>query len=571
MLQRRIRQLLLAWVVIFVVVMAWYLLGQLSRVDATAICPATPLSFTLTSSPPAQYGNQTRCFTISVPASNQEFTVTLYPLDNGGQYDFYISAGDQTMLYDKYNLRPVNASTRSNSFKIISRQNRYTIAIVPVGATNATSQYNLSAYDTSPVAQDDTCTGDQCLGTIPGGGSLGASESIESTFVASCAGKTLIIRAFWSGRKNVELALYGPNGSLVARQTLGTPVAQYEWKSAVRYRIRAQDLQAGARWWAVVNNTSGEDMSYPEITVPDDDPSCPIPTATPTRPPNTPTPISTPTPIPASSPTPASAQRGRVADGPLNVRSGPGSNYARVGSLPTGTEVQIVGISADGAWYQIDGGNWVAAAYVVLIDSTPQQTSYISFQQGRLPTSAYNGASDVTLEQQEPTYNYSNVAECYVDGDNPPHSTLDRVLLLKWDVSTLPPGSTVKSAWLTLNVTNETAHTYYAYGMSRSWREEQATWQQAENGLRWNQDGAAGNGDRSTTIIGAIGPAQSGVQYLVFNANGVALLQGWIDGTIANNGMSIVNSSATDGIDFTCSEADTTSLRPALTIEYIGR
>lgn len=56
--------------------------------------------------------------------------------------------------------------------------------------------------------------------------------------------------------------------------------------------------------------------------------------------------------------------RARVTSGPLNVRTGPGTGYRIVGSLGTGTTVNVYGTS--GSWYKILYGGyyrWIAGGY----------------------------------------------------------------------------------------------------------------------------------------------------------------------------------------------------------------
>lgn len=54
----------------------------------------------------------------------------------------------------------------------------------------------------------------------------------------------------------------------------------------------------------------------------------------------------------------------------VNIRAGPGTEYAVVGTLNQGSSAEIVGVSADGLWWAIlydgtqNGRGWVAAAYV---------------------------------------------------------------------------------------------------------------------------------------------------------------------------------------------------------------
>ena len=62
-------------------------------------------------------------------------------------------------------------------------------------------------------------------------------------------------------------------------------------------------------------------------------------------------------------------QNALVLSGPLNVRSGPGTSYTRVGSLKVGTTVTVIGKS--GQWYQIKYANltgYVHSDYVTLME-----------------------------------------------------------------------------------------------------------------------------------------------------------------------------------------------------------
>jgi len=110
------------------------------------------------------------------------------------------------------------------------------------------------------------------------------------------------------------------------------------------------------------------------------------PTNTPVPPPPTPTytrVLATPDTATPESPAPAGTPAGEVpptsapaAGGPsvtmnenLNVRSGPGTNYDRVGSLAAGATVDIIGRNTDSSWWQIpyagapDSKGWISAGY----------------------------------------------------------------------------------------------------------------------------------------------------------------------------------------------------------------
>lgn len=102
----------------------------------------------------------------------------------------------------------------------------------------------------------------------------------------------------------------------------------------------------------------------------------PLPTDTPTPEPPTPTPVPTDTPTAVPTPTPEpptptpEAKPVAVVTGSaaVNVRSGPGTAYPLVGSVPRGTELEIVARNRAGDWWQVCCVNgqtvWIVARLV---------------------------------------------------------------------------------------------------------------------------------------------------------------------------------------------------------------
>lgn len=80
----------------------------------------------------------------------------------------------------------------------------------------------------------------------------------------------------------------------------------------------------------------------------------PAPTATPEPPPPT---LSAPTALPPATSAP-------VANDVANLRDGPGTDYAIAGSAAPGEALAVVGQTADGTWFQLSSGLWIAAALV---------------------------------------------------------------------------------------------------------------------------------------------------------------------------------------------------------------
>jgi hypothetical protein len=95
-----------------------------------------------------------------------------------------------------------------------------------------------------------------------------------------------------------------------------------------------------------------------------------LPTATPI--PATPTPEATATPAATDTPTEAPVPRFTTSR-TANVRSGPGVNYARIGSLGAGEAGVITGKNPAGNWYQFDyagRSGWISADLVTLSGDT---------------------------------------------------------------------------------------------------------------------------------------------------------------------------------------------------------
>lgn len=77
--------------------------------------------------------------------------------------------------------------------------------------------------------------------------------------------------------------------------------------------------------------------------------------------------------IPAAQGTKASQPRGLITTSVLNVRSGAGTTYDKVGTLRAGTVVDIIADVGNG-WYQIDSG-YISADYVTLVGADYESSS----------------------------------------------------------------------------------------------------------------------------------------------------------------------------------------------------
>jgi glucose/arabinose dehydrogenase/PKD repeat protein len=174
-------------------------------------------------------------------------------------------------------------------------------------------------------------------------------------------------------------------------------------------------------------------------------------------------------------------------------------------------------------------------------------------------------SADTIILENTPTTNYGATTPVGADGDEPTGSGRDKSSLLKWSVSTIPAGSKISSASVTLNVTNSSTQTYQAFGLKQPWAESAATWALYAAGQPWQIAGANGSLDRDAQAAGTIRPSTTGKQTFTLSP---ALVQSWLDNPQGNNGIIITNTSNTDGFDFSSRESTTSSLRPQLDVTY---
>lgn len=181
-----------------------------------------------------------------------------------------------------------------------------------------------------------------------------------------------------------------------------------------------------------------------------------------------------------------------------------------------------------------------------------------SFQNG----SDYSGAQDTRLRASYPTTNYGGTSTLRVDGWQ------DDAALLKWDLSSIPAGSTIQSVSLTLNVSDPTRSTYEIYQLKRDWSETTSTWRQAASGVNWQTAGAKGTLDRGSTVLGTVTASSVGPATIKLNSAGLAVVQSWINNPSSNYGFVIQDYSATDGLSFSSSNHSNPAVRPTLTVSY---
>ncbi len=190
------------------------------------------------------------------------------------------------------------------------------------------------------------------------------------------------------------------------------------------------------------------------------------------------------------------------------------------------------------------------------------------FQNGLAPDGSYTGTSDTYISQNAPASNFGGNVDLQADGDDPSSTGNDLATLIRWDLSAIPAEATVQSASITVSVINPSGEQYQFYQLLRAWDEAQANWNQAANGNNWESPGATGGSDRGSSLLTSVSAPATGVYALSLNAEGIAAIQRWVDGSSPNNGIVLVNSATTDGVDLDSSEAVSTIGRPKLSVTY---
>lgn len=193
----------------------------------------------------------------------------------------------------------------------------------------------------------------------------------------------------------------------------------------------------------------------------------------------------------------------------------------------------------------------------------------VSFQRGVSPSSTYAGVSDTWLQENQPSTNAGADLLLRMDRDAPAGSGQSVNTLLRFDLSSIPPGATVRSVKLTVHVTNRTsAEGYFLYTAGRDWSEAQATWARATSATPWSAPGARGAADRGTSVLGTLIPAVTGAHTLTLGAAGIAAVQAWVNNPASNRGFVLDADTNMDGLELASSEATTPAQRPQLTVTY---
>jgi hypothetical protein len=164
-----------------------------------------------------------------------------------------------------------------------------------------------------------------------------------------------------------------------------------------------------------------------------------------------------------------------------------------------------------------------------------------------------------------------NILALRANGD-PPHESVCSALI-RFDLSPIPRGSKIVEAKLTVKGVwrSNYARLYAnAFDLRQRWREDQATWFDARNGVPWDQPGAEGPGDRpaipwDTSYMGS-DPAQPNQGW--YDIYLTPIVQKWVDHPETNFGVMLRPFANKVEYWLASSEYANANYRPKLEIRY---
>jgi len=167
-----------------------------------------------------------------------------------------------------------------------------------------------------------------------------------------------------------------------------------------------------------------------------------------------------------------------------------------------------------------------------------------TFRDGQSPTPAYAGTRDATIHDGtetpwQPGANYDGLDD-FLGGA--PDSA---AALLKFDLSSVPPSTTITSATLRVRVsTDAPGQTVPVYQCLQPWTSAGANWDRYDGVTLWAGPGATGATDHGAQVLGTLDVGSGGTTPVPLGDAGVALVQGWIAGSTPNNGFLLQNYAA---------------------------
>jgi hypothetical protein len=252
------------------------------------------------------------------------------------------------------------------------------------------------------------------------------------------------------------------------------------------------------------------------------------------------------------------------------------------GSYASGTVVTLTPAPNSGYFFGSWSGDLSGNANPATITMDGNKSVTANFVAGTCSSVSVVASADTYMSGYNDDYNYGGVNLFKVTNNS---SGTQRGALLQFDLSAIASNAIVSSASLKLYVSTASTQAYSLYNMRRAWVEgtlttgasstTSATWLTYDGVNTWGTAGAASiTLDRyDANLWGAATNTftPTGSKTVAFNSNGVAVVQGWISGSLNNYGLTMQSYSSTSGSDdlqISSSENTTPANRPTLNVTY---
>ena len=257
------------------------------------------------------------------------------------------------------------------------------------------------------------------------------------------------------------------------------------------------------------------------------------------------------------------------------------------GTYDENTGVTVTAVAASGFAFKNWAGDLSGTANPTTVTMTGDKVVEAVFEPAQSCTTVnLVAAEDTYMSGYNTDYNYGGVNLFKVTNNN---AGTQRGALIRWDVSPsgsgIPLNATISSASLTLYVSTASSQAYNLYNMRRGWVEgtttpgatstSSATWETYDGTNVWGTNGAANtSSDRYDTNLWSTTTSTFtpvGSKTINLNTAGVAVIQGWVNESLSNYGLTMQSYSSTSGSDdlqISSSENPTAANRPKLNVTY---
>ncbi len=169
-------------------------------------------------------------------------------------------------------------------------------------------------------------------------------------------------------------------------------------------------------------------------------------------------------------------------------------------------------------------------------------------------TDKFSNPQDSYVRETSPTTNYGFNPELFADGvSQDPSGAIygELVSVFQWDVSSIPAGANITGVSIKFNFFDASSGPYHFYTQNTSWSEGSILWDDLDQG---------------GTILGTVPPFTFGIGTVPLNADGVALVKGWVDGSVPNTGLMLRSGGTNNGITMLSKESG--AIPPTLEVTY---